>query len=114
MKCLCSHSYAVNKWAKEYDKNEDFVVVGRQLFCNSLNTELEEKSFVEQKIHVWLNMVRDSQRPVKWGMPSKEGTKIDFEVVSSPQGINRVYDELETYLAHVNHVHGTAYRIERE
>jgi hypothetical protein len=87
--------------------------VGGQMIFKKLTNEVEEKEFAIRKAYIWLNMLNDGMKPVKWLKPTKKGTKVNFEIIRSEEELNKGLDELDTYLYDINKRFGTDLKIKR-
>ncbi|MBA4293854.1 hypothetical protein C0431_12905 [bacterium] len=73
----------------------------------------EDKNHHLLKARIWVNLINDGMRPVKWLKSTKKGTKVNFVPITSDIQMNEAYDEFDTYLKMVNETYGTEMKLTR-
>lgn len=87
----------------------DIKVQGGQMQFNFLSLKLQHedpKQYEVNKAVVWLNMLNDLMEPVKWLKPNKNGTKVNFNSISSQEEYDKALAILEAHVEYINKVHG--------
>ncbi|SFE11037.1 hypothetical protein SAMN04487969_101104 [Paenibacillus algorifonticola] len=85
--------------------NHKIKVVGGTILYDKLTSLSDEKMRDVAKAHIWLQMLKDIQVPVKWSRPYKHGTKIKFNFPQSQKEWDDSLAELKGYIVTVNEKH---------
>lgn len=88
-------------------------VTGGQMHFPKMQNKLKGIDFEAAKCSVWLHMVNDMMRPVKWLKTTAKGTKVNWIPVMSSEEYDAAIDELEKYVAQVNNDFGTEFKLTR-
>lgn len=89
-------------------------VVSGQMSYPNLNSKLPEDEYAKAKAHVWLHMLNEGQNPKKWLKATRNGTKVNFDYVSSQDEYEKGLVDLEYYLAEINVRFGLDYKLTKE
>ena len=89
-------------------------VVGGQMNYSKLNTKLEPQIYAIAKAHIWLDLINQRMKPRKWNKATTKGTKVTFDMITTPETLEMAFDELEVYLKSVNREHGTDIELDRK
>lgn len=81
--------------------------IGGTMSYSALTNKLDERTYDIGKAHIWLGLIQDYKKPVKWNKSTSKGTGVKFETLKSKEEIEVAFDEYEVYLKQVNKKHGT-------
>lgn len=84
----------------------DIKVLGGQIIYPNLNTGIEENEYAIAKSHMWLYMLNENRRPTRWFKATKNGTKVNFEMIRSQVDYDNGIDELQFFINNVNEKFG--------
>lgn len=77
-------------------------IVGGQFLFVDLSTSLSDKDFAIAKVHIWLHMLNDGHKPVKWYKTYKNGTKVNFETIHTQAEYDQGLQDLATFVEVTN------------
>ena len=80
-------------------------VTGGRMSFSRLNKKAfteNEASYQALKAQIWLQMINDQQRPVKWFKPHAKGTNVDFVMIDSVNSYHFAMGELKGFIASMN------------
>jgi hypothetical protein len=89
-------------------------VVGGRMIFKQLTSGIEAKKYAVGKAVVWLKLLNDGMKPVKWLKPTKRGTKVDFEFIRSDEEWESELERLNNYINEVNQMFGTDLKLNRQ
>lgn len=89
-------------------------VVSGQISYPRLNSKLPDDEYAQAKAHVWMHMLNEGQRPKKWLKVTRNGTKVNFDYISSQEEYEKGLIDLECYLAEINTRFGLEYKLTKE
>jgi hypothetical protein len=95
-------------------ENMKMSVQGGQMQFSQLTSEFDEKEFATRKAYVWMHMLNDSMKPIKWLKTTKKGTKVNFESIKTQEEYDSGLDQLNAFLSGVNRQFGTDYKLNKE
>lgn len=81
---------------------EGIQVVGGQIVYSKLTSILPEKEYAVAKAVVWLEMLKEGKRPLRWCAPTEEGTEVAFSHMRSESDVKKELEQLELYLDSIN------------
>ncbi|WP_336822969.1 hypothetical protein [Sporosarcina sp. USHLN248] len=91
----------------------EFSVTSGQMYFPKLKNTLKGTEFEAAKASVWLHMVNDMMRPVKWLKTTAKGTKVNWIPITSEKEYETAIDELEDHINQVNRDFGTEFKLNR-
>lgn len=86
-------------------------VTGGQIEFKRLTNDLSEEDFAICKAFIWLKMLNDNMKPIKWLKTTKKGTKVNFETIKSLEEYKQGLKELTSYIQEVNEKFGSDLKI---
>lgn len=89
------------------------VISGQKIF-NKMTSKLSDKDYAVYKANIWMQMLRNAERPTKWLKANTKGTKVSFDFIKSKEEFEAGVLELEAYLVIINKEHDLDFSIERE
>lgn len=81
-------------------------VVGGQVNYSKMTNDLSAADYAFVKSHVWLMMLKDNMKPMKWLKANRFGTKVNFEPIKSQEAAEAALTEFEGYLNEANKEYG--------
>lgn len=87
-------------------------VVGGQMSYARLTNKMSEQDYETAKIRIWFHMLQKNMAPKKWLKPSKNGTKVNFDQISTQEQADQALDQLEVFMKSVNRRFGTDYKLQ--
>jgi hypothetical protein len=88
-------------------------VFGGTMNYPAMKKELSEKDYAGGKVSCWIDLIKQNLRPTRWLRPTKNGTKVNFDLISTKNEMSAALDELESYVKTINREHGFDYEINR-
>ncbi|GAC42817.1 hypothetical protein [Paenibacillus popilliae] len=86
---------------------------GGEMMYSAMNSQVNAKEYSLRKMYAWFTMLNDRQRPITWKKPSKKGTRVKWEMVTTQQEYEMAWDELEGYIHAVNKRFATDFALKR-
>lgn len=86
--------------------NNTISLVSGEVVYPDMNSSMEEEKYAKFKVHLWLYMLNDNQRPTKWNKPNKKGTKVHFNYIKTQSEYDVGVGELKAYVDLVNKLFG--------
>lgn len=77
-------------------------IVGGQYGFKDLSTLLSAEEYAVAKVHLWLHMLNNGEKPKKWLKAYKSGTKVNFEMIHSQEEYDQGIAELSAFTEQVN------------
>lgn len=88
-------------------------VTGGRINYPSLTNKLPDVEYAKAKVHIWLYMLNDRQKPKRWLKANRKGTKVNFETVQSQADYDKGLVELQEYINQVNEEFGLDFKLNR-
>lgn len=89
-------------------------ILGGQMNYPKLNTSLSGKDYDAAKLHLWLHMLKEMKRPKRWLKKSKNGTKVNFEMIKNQDDYDNGLSEAKAYMEQINLFHGFEFVLEKD
>lgn len=89
-------------------------VTGGQMHFPEFKNNLKDSEFEVVKSSVWLHMVNDMMRPVKWLKTTAKGTKVNWIPITSKEAYEEAIKELEAYIDWVNQNFDVGIKLQRK
>lgn len=83
-------------------------VLGGKAVFPGMTKMMAERSPIQYKTikaHAWLQMLKQGQRPVTWYAPTKQGTRVKFEIIRSEEMARAAMEEFQQYIEAFNREH---------
>lgn len=77
-------------------------IAGGQFMFKDLSSQVSAEEYAVAKVHMWLHMLNDGNKPTKWFKAYKNGTKVNFETIHSQEEYNQGIEELSIFTEEVN------------
>lgn len=86
----------------------NFRVLGGEKNYGSMTNDLakDEAAYAAVKAYAWFDMLKGKMKPVRWYKPTKRGTRVKFEMITTQEVYDTSFGEFEGYLKHVNEKYG--------
>lgn len=78
------------------------VIEGGRLNYPSLTNKIPAVEYAKAKTHLWLHMLNNGKKPVKWLKPNSKGSKVDYQVINSSIEYERGLLDLQEYINQIN------------
>lgn len=80
----------------------NFKVEGGRIIFRDLTNKIDQRKFAIKKAIIWLEMLNDGMKPVKWLKAGGKGTNVDFLQLHSEKEYKEEITELEKFIKRTN------------
>lgn len=87
-------------------------LISGQLLFPDLNLKLGDRKYAESKVHMWLFLLNEGERPTKWLKQNSKGTRVNFVTINSQEEYEEGIAELRAYASEVNEYYNLDLKVE--